>query len=121
MEVKEIKSHLDEQQAIKRASEALSELFVFSIFSSIIVGQAYYTNKMEEERMQEEERYNKKIEKQLKELNRQVKELSQQLERVGGVVRENSDSIHNLLTEEERNVSSGSSSNSGGWHWLWSS
>ena len=104
VEVKEIKSHLDEQQAIKRASEALSELFVFGVFSTVIVGQAYYTNKIEEQRIEEEERHNEKIENQIKELNRQVKELSKQLERIGGVVNENRESIHNLLREEKEVV-----------------
>ena len=104
VEVKEIKSHLDEQQAIRRASEALSELFVFSLFSTVIVGQAYYQNKIEEQRIEEEERRDEKIENQIKELNRQVKELSQQLERIGGVVNENRESIHNLLREEKEVV-----------------
>ena len=74
------------------------------MFSTVIVGQAYYQNKIEEQRIEEEERRDLKMESQIKELNRQVKELSQQLERIGGVVNENRESIHNLLREEKEVV-----------------
>jgi len=132
VEVKEIKSKLDEQQAIKRASEALSELFVFGVFGTVVVGQSYYANKMEQEKEEEESRYQEQTEMKIAELNRKVTELSRELERLGGVVNENRDSLHNLSAEEKRNGymnsssdvlispsdrGDDSSSNSGRWWW----
>lgn len=101
VEVKEIKSKLDEQQAIKRASEALSELFVFGVFGTVIMGQAYYTNRMEEARQEEEDRYNERVKEQIEELNRNVLVLSQEVEKLNRVVSQNSDSLNNLYLKKK--------------------
>ena len=81
VQMKEIKSTLDEQQAIRRASEVLSELFVFSVFGTIVVAQYYSTKWETEAREQEIEERDETLEFEIEQLRAELKYLSKMLRR----------------------------------------
>lgn len=59
---------LNEQQAIRRAAEALSEVFVFGIFGTVVIGQWYAGEK-------EEEGYRHEIHDQLADMKQSLDEM----------------------------------------------
>jgi len=78
-DVGEIKFVLDEQQAVRRAAEVLSETFVFTVFGAVVLAQYQVAKNEEETHKKEAEEMRDALEFQIEQILAEVKYLQRRV------------------------------------------